>query len=78
MTKEEAIKKAKEIAEKENWPWVEPSSATIMTEVKGWFNPVDVRDYWNVTTNITMRGCNIIIQLDVDTGELIKKYFVKH
>ena len=78
MTKEEAIEKAKQIAEEENWQWLEPSGATYVTETKGWIRRTVVRNAWRVTTNAGRRGGNINIIFDADTGEVIGKAFARH
>lgn len=60
LTKEKAVQTAKEVAAKENWPWIEP---------------VEVCSYlgvWIIYTNSEWMGMNVRIEVDKNTGKVIR------
>ena len=69
MTESEAIAVAKQIAEHEGWPWDEPVSAVLERR----FILLGPKE-WTVTTNATLRGCNLRIVLDARTGAVLIKH----
>jgi hypothetical protein len=75
MTREEAIEKARGIAEQEGWPWLEPVNAGLWEdkERKTFFSKPTSRKKWSVTTNYLNRGSNIKISFDAETGEILEK-----
>jgi hypothetical protein len=70
MTREEAIQRARAIADAEGWRWEEPVEATSRQRWVFW-GPVE----WEIVTNVGMRGCNVRIAIDSTTGDVIRKHF---
>ena len=60
----EVIELAKNVAKKENWPWLEP----IKVSQKG--------DICLVVTNVGMKGRNVKISIDASRGVVISKAFL--
>ena len=80
MDEKHAIEKARQVAEQENWPWLEPVSASLNEEKVGGiklFAHRPVRKIWNVRTHGHNFGGNIRIKLDDETGEVIEKFFAE-
>lgn len=59
--KEEILEIAKEICQKENWEWVNPSVNFINNQ-------------WEVITNSSLRGGNAFIRID-EEGNIIEKFY---
>jgi len=80
MDENSAIEKARQVAEKENWPWLEPVSASLTEEKVGkfkLFSQRPIRQVWNVRTHVYKFGGNVRIKIDNETGEVIEKFFAK-
>ena len=78
MDEKSAIEKARQVAEQENWPWLEPVSASLTEEKVGkfkLFTQRPMRKVWNVRTHVHNFGGNIRIKIDDETGEVIGKLF---
>ena len=69
MTKEEVIEMAKAIAIQEDWMWFEPVNARLR---RSWFSRERV---WEVTSNWGIKGCNVCVEVDDETGEVKRKVF---
>jgi len=61
IPKEEALKIAQEVCEKEGWEW------------RG-VNVVDNGTYWDINTNWGSLGSNALIRIDKRTGEVLEKH----
>ena len=68
MTEGEVIERARRVAEAEGWPWEEPVSAKARK--KGLFSK---SYYWDIISNWSGLGRNVIIYIDDDTGEVTGK-----
>ena len=76
MNKNEAIAKAKKIAEEQNWPWREPFYAILIEETtSGWFSRKQVKKLWRVVSNANKIGANVNITIDNDSGEVVHKAY---
>ena len=76
MNKDEAIAKAKKIAEEQNWPWREPFNATLIEETTGgWFSRKQSKKLWRVVSNADKIGANVNITIDNETGEVVRKAY---
>ncbi len=73
MTREEAIHIAREVAEKEGWPWEEP---LWVEEGRRFF--LFGRRYWRVTTNTkyAVIGRNVHVQIDDLSGQVLSSEYV--
>lgn len=91
MTRDEAVARARAIADEEGWTWREPVSAsletvdeseTIFEGAVGWLSrrlgrssAGRGRRVWRVFTNAGSRGVNVVVALDDETGEVLQKAF---
>jgi len=75
MTEEDAIQIAKEVAEENGWTWRGQVSASLHKPLglAAWL--FGSRSCWNVTSNAGMRGCNVRVSIDAESGEVIRKAF---
>jgi hypothetical protein len=64
ITKDEAIKIAKELAAAAGWTWVDPVSVMLTT---------GARKKWEILTNNQSRGVNVRVVIDAETGEVLTK-----
>ena len=69
MTREEAVRRAKEIAAAKSWTWLEPSTAT---RSRAWFFG---RARWTVVSNAESRGSSARVVVDDVTGEDLEAGF---
>ena len=70
MTQSEAISIAKSEAEKNGWPWHEPTSALR----RGW---LFTRKKWEVVSNADKRGCNVCVFIDDEDGSVVRAAFCR-
>lgn len=91
MTREEAVARARAVADEEGWTWREPVSVSLETEddsgtifegAVGWLSrrlgrssAGRGRKVWRVLTNAGSRGVNVVVALDDLTGEVLQKAF---
>lgn len=71
MTREEAIQLARSTIEKEGWPWWEPVYVTQARRFIFFGKRV-----WRIFTNSHARGCNAHVELDDETGQVLRKGFI--
>lgn len=70
MMQNEAIELAREVAEAQAWPWLEPTRAIRFR--RWWIGS----HTWEVVSNVDKRGLNVRIVIDDSTGRIIKKRFL--
>jgi len=68
MTSDEAITKARALAEHEGWLFREPASARLVTR--------SGQRRWEVMSNAHALGAKVRVVLDADSGEVIDKGYV--
>lgn len=70
MTREEAVIVAQEAATARGWTWRDPIR---VWRRRKWllFGPVR----WEMWSNAEMRGCNVAIVIDDETGEVVSARF---
>ena len=68
MTKTEAIAIAKGTAERNQWTWREPVEANRSFTLL-------LRKRWHVVSNAGNRGCNVRIEIDDCTGDVLQAAF---
>ncbi len=75
MTREEAIDRARKAAEAQGWPWEGPIRAAL--HKPSWIERLFEKrtGSWGVFSNINMRGANVRILLDDESGEILGKWF---
>lgn len=69
ITELEAIKRAKETAEKNGWAWVEPIEVTW----RG--NWLDKRGKWEIFTNTLALGAKVRMVID-DEGQILEQGYI--
>ena len=70
MSKDEAIARAKALAEKQGWAWREPVHAeTYRPWLVGALR-------WRVVSNYGFRGGNVRVELDDTTGNIMKGQYL--
>ena len=67
----DALSLSKEIAKKENWPWLEP----VRINLKRPF--IFGKPYWEVYTNSESHGSNVVVCIDATSSVVINKNFLK-
>ena len=67
MNSDEAIVRAREIANERGWTWQEPVNVTV----EGFLG----RKSLHVWSNANSRGCNVSIRFDAETGALQDAHF---
>jgi len=67
MERNEVLLIAHEVAETEGWIWLEP---VRIEPNRCW--PFG-RERWDVLTNWGSRGCNIRLEIDDETGQILSK-----
>ena len=65
MTSDEAIARAKALAEREGWPFREPASARLVTQHR-----------WEVLSNAHSLGVKVRVVIDAHSGEIIDKGYI--
>ena len=70
MSPERAISIANGVALEAKWPWIPPVRASVH---RRWFVG---RRYWVVWTNDGMRGRNVRVEIDDDTGRVLLKGYL--
>ena len=70
MSQEEILQIARQVAENEHWPWFEP--VVVQKRTRGLWRRQKV---WVVRTNVGSLGCNISVEIDAETGDLVSKAF---
>ena len=70
MIADEALACAKEVAQKEGWPFLEPVTVTFK---KRWFNRGGV---WTIFTHSNIMGSNVEVVLDDRTGAILSKKYL--
>jgi hypothetical protein len=70
MTQEEAIAKAKALADEHGWPWLLPVVA-IRRRLLFVCGPAT----WHVRSNADSLGCNVNVHFNDKTGEVTTKGF---
>jgi hypothetical protein len=70
VTEADAIERARAFAEQKGWPWRQPVHAEIR---RRWFIG-GLR--WRIVSNYGMRGGNAYIELDDQTGEVLKANYI--
>ena len=70
LKKEEILQIARQVAENEQWPWHEP--VFVQEQTKGFWKR---RRVCKVTTNTEFKGCNVVLEIDSETGSVISKGF---
>ena len=69
MTEAEALKEAEKVAATHGWTWVEPIT---VTRKKRWFR----ESIWIVQSNAHHRGCNVRVELNAATGQVLAACFL--
>jgi hypothetical protein len=69
LSSDEAIRVARAEADKEGWPWNEPTQA--WTARRWWIGP----RVWRVVSNAEMKGRNVRVEIDVLTGTVLSKSY---
>jgi hypothetical protein len=70
MSKDEAIARAKALAEKQGWAWREPVHAETY---RPWLIGAP---RWRVVSNYGFRGGNVRVELDDGTGDIMKSQYL--
>jgi hypothetical protein len=70
VTEREAIDKARAVAEREGWAWVEPARVTFR---KPWFGK---GGKWEVFSNAMGLGAMARVVLDDESGAVIEKGYI--
>jgi hypothetical protein len=73
MTQEEAIERARQVAEAEGWPWLERIDADIRKTGIFGSGPL----MWQITTHSPNLGGNAIICIDDETGQILRKEYYR-
>jgi hypothetical protein len=63
MTEEQAVMLAAEVAKREGWPWRPPIQATLRKR-----SLFSRQKYWEIRSNVAMRGMNVTVSIDDATG----------
>ncbi len=75
MTEEDAIRIAKEVARENGWTWRGEVNASLHRPLRLFAWLFRSRPCWDVTSNVGMRGCNVRVSIDAESGEVIRKAF---
>jgi hypothetical protein len=70
ISEQEAISRAKKIAEEQGWAWVEPALATYRA---AWFGKAGK---WEIFSNAHGLGAKARVVLDGQTGAVIEKGYI--
>jgi hypothetical protein len=70
MSEEEAIVRAKHVAQEQGWAWVEPADATLH---RAWFGK---GGKWTIFSNAHGLGAKARVVIDALTGEVLEKGYV--
>lgn len=70
MTREEALAKARAVAEQEGWAWTEPADATFR---RAWFGK---GGRWEIFSNAKGLGAKARVVIDAETGEVLEKGYI--
>jgi hypothetical protein len=70
VTRDQALTKAREFALARGWTWLEP--VHVEEHHAWWVGPLR----WRVRTNDGCRGTNVWVDIDDQTGEVIKANFI--
>lgn len=73
ITEQEALKIARHIADENQWVWLEPVDVQLK-QAGGLFSKSKLQ-IWHVTTNAKSRGANIWVQIDAESGQILKQAF---
>jgi len=75
MTDDEAIQIARDVAIENGWTWHGKVCASFRKPMRlsAWL--FGTRPCWHVASNIGMRGCNVHVSIDDESGEVIYKAF---
>ena len=70
MNEEEAVARARRVAEEEGWAWVEPARAALR---KPWLGQ---GGKWEVFSNAKGFGAKTRVVIDAATGEVLDKGYI--
>ncbi|MGH7675317.1 MAG: PepSY domain-containing protein [Gemmatimonadales bacterium] len=72
MTQEEAIDRAKQVADEQGWGWAEPVMARLS---RPWFG-LGKGGKWEIFSNVQRRGGNVRVVIDAQTGDVLEKGYM--
>lgn len=72
MTEQEAIERAKQVAQEQGWGWAEPVLATLY---RPWFG-FGKGGKWEIFSNVQRRGGNARVVIDAETGAVLEKGYL--
>ncbi len=70
MSREQAVEIARQIADGEGWPWIEPVEVVAKRKF-----PLVWRRYWQVTTNCKFETRSVRVQIDAATGQVLRLFY---
>ncbi len=70
MSRDQALQIARQVADGEGWPWIEPVEA-----VRKRTFPLVGRRYWQVRTNFKFGTRSVKVQIDASTGRVLRLFY---
>jgi hypothetical protein len=67
MSRDEAVRIARRVADRQGWPWIEPVQAVAKRTF-----PLVGRRYWQVETNYKLVARSVQMQLDRATVQVLR------
>lgn len=70
MNEQDAIFRAKRIADEQGWTWIEPAIASLD-------NGQSAQALWRVCSNAQGMGCIVSVDLDDRTGDVVGQSYLR-